>query len=316
MRKCVSMVAVATTAVGLAGCSSPERPREPAKAAQPLSPAPSPDARAAGQHAPVPPIAVAAHAAGAAAGAAGANQPAAATGVAPDGTPQAPDASLAVVADPGLIPGSVTGTGPGPDSSHDPSHDPAHAVAPNPGGPALAPSGTAPMSPPAAAGHAWGRHTPARGVMAPPPALPAPAPPPVRDHLPDHRAQAPNIGYDPQASAATQIMDALIASQLDGKAVLLDFGANWCAACRDLDKAMHTPQARAVLERSYHVVRIDLGTYDNMKLASQYDAYGTYGMPLLVVLAPDGTVRADSARNGQPPYDEAGLSAWLRQWAR
>ncbi|NUP52243.1 MAG: hypothetical protein HOW97_33710, partial [Catenulispora sp.] len=143
--------------------------------------------------------------------AAATNQPGSPPGVAPDGTPQAPDDALA---DPGPILGSVPGTGSIPNASHDPSHDPARASAPNPGGPALAPSGTAPMSSQAAMGHASGRNTPARGVMAPPPALPAPAPPPARDHLPDHRAQAPNTGYDPRA-AATQTMDSLIASQLD-----------------------------------------------------------------------------------------------------
>jgi hypothetical protein len=64
------------------------------------------------------------------------------------------------------------------------------------------------------------------------------------------------------------------------------------------------------------VVQIDLGNADpaHMQLATQYDALGTFGMPLLVVLNPDGAVRADSARSGQPKYTEADLAAWLNQW--
>lgn len=142
------------------------------------------------------------------------------------------------------------------------------------------------------------------------PAPPRPAPPPTP-------AQDTNIGYDPNAVATAQIMNAVAAAQMDGKAVLLDFGANWCTACRALDKAMQTPKVRAVLEQYYHVVRIDLGNADpqHMRLATQYDALGTFGMPLLVVLNPDGTVRADSARSGQPKYTEADMAAWLNQWA-
>jgi hypothetical protein len=80
---------------------------------------------------------------------------------------------------------------------------------------------------------------------------------------------------------------------------------------------MHTPKAQAVLAQSYHVVQIDLGNgdADHMKIASLYDPFGTFGMPLLVVLNPDGSVRVDSARSGQPKYDEAGVAAWLSQWA-
>lgn len=214
----------------------------------------------------------------------------------PSGIRRAPDAALEAV------------TGPAP-----------AAAGPEIGAPVAAPSGTTAFVPRQGSG---GHVAPARVAgdeprAAPPPALPAPAPPQVQNHLPDHRAQSPGLGYSAQAVAAAQIMRALVAARSDGKAVLLDFGADWCAACRSLDKAMHTPKAQAVLAQSYHVVQIDLGNADadHMKIASQYDPYGTYGMPLLIVLGPDGSVRADSARSGQPKYDEAGFTAWLKQWA-
>jgi thiol-disulfide isomerase/thioredoxin len=179
------------------------------------------------------------------------------------------------------------------------------------GVPVLIPSGTTDVAPRPAHPHV-GAAAPARSgaaaAMAPASPRPAPAPP---------TAQDPNLGYDPNAAATAQIVNAVAAAQRDGKAVLLDFGASWCTACRALDKAMHTPKAQAVLAHSYHVVKIDLGDADpqHMSLATQYDALGTFGMPLLVVLNPDGTVRADSAHTGQPKYTEADMAAWLSQWA-
>ena len=175
----------------------------------------------------------------------------------------------------------------------------------------LIPSGTTDVAPQPGHPHAAGGSARAAGAApAMAPAAPRPAPPPPS-------AQGANIGYDPNAAATSQIMNAVAAAQMDGKAVLLDFGATWCTACRALDKAMNTPKARSVLEQHYHVVQIDLGNADptHMQLATQYDALGTFGMPLLVVLNPDGTVRADSARSGQPKYTEADMAAWLNQWA-
>ncbi|NUR62439.1 MAG: hypothetical protein HOV87_27840 [Catenulispora sp.] len=300
MRKCVSMVAAATAAVGLAGCSSPHRTREPAGAAQPLSTAPSPDAHAAaGNPGSVPPVGVDARVKAA-------NQPPAAAKQQPPGVQRAPDGTLEGVAD------ARVGTG-----AADSPGSPAAAVpgvanpgTVNPGGQAPAPSGTTPMSAPlghSVTGHAAPpKAAPAKASTVPPAALPAPAPP-----------TSGTAGNDSQPSAMAQLVEAMAAAQSDGKAVLLDFGAGDSAESRALDAALRAPQSRAVLARSYHVVHIDPGSGDPglMKIAAQY-AFGASGGPLLVVLSPDGTVRADSIHNGRPRYDDAGVAAWLRQWAR
>jgi uncharacterized protein YyaL (SSP411 family) len=112
------------------------------------------------------------------------------------------------------------------------------------------------------------------------------------------------------------MLSAVAAASADGKPVLLDIGGSTCSSCKALDRAMHSPKAQAVLAQSYHVVKIDPGGAGPMNIAFQYYASATNGMPLLVVLNPDGTVRGDSAHNGQPSYDEAGVTAWLKQWAR
>ena len=286
MRKCVSMVAVASTALGLAACSASHQAGEPAGAGQQLSTqaasgtgtGPQRAARAQGLHAGVPNAAF----------------------------PAVPVASGAAGAKPGPggkdpRPGQVARQG----------------AAPTVPAPVLIPSGTTDVAPhptpqaAQAAQVAAGRPA-AAGALAP--ALPRPAPPPPPAQ--ERRGAAANLGYDADAAASAQIMNAVAAAQMDGKAVLLDFGATWCTACKVLDNAMRTPKVQAILAQSYHVVRIDLGNADpaHLALATQYAAYGTFGMPLLVVLNPDGTVRANSALTGQPKYTEADMAAWLSQY--
>lgn len=287
MRKCVSLVAVASAAVGLAACSSPSQHKEPPGAAQPVGAAASPESVRGAQAVHAAPVAAA---------------------------PAVPGASGAVPAHPAAAgagqnpqPGQGTGQGAGQGVGQAAAHDAASAI----GVPVLIPSGTTGAVPQPAHPHAAdGSARPAGASPALAPAPPRPAPPPP------HSAQDANIGYDPNAAATSQIMTAVAAAQMDGKAVLLDFGANWCTACRALDKAMHTPKVRSVLQQHYHVVQIDLGNADpaHMALATQYDPLGTFSMPLLVVLNPDGSVRADSARSGQPKYTEADMAAWLNQW--
>jgi len=288
VRKCVSLVAVASAAVGLAACSSPSQHREPAGAAKPVGAAASPESVRAAHAVPAAPIA-AAPVVPAASGAVPAHAAAAGAGRNPQ-------------------PGQAAGQAAGQGAAQGAAHDSASAI----GAPVLIPSGTTGAVPQPAHPHAAGGSArPAGASRALAPALPRPAP------APPQSAQGTNIGYDPNAAATSQIMNAVAAAQMDGKTVLLDFGANWCTACRALDKAMHTPKVRSVLQQRYHVVQIDLGNADpaHMALATQYDPLGTFGMPLLVVLNPDGSVRADSARSGQPKYTEADMAAWLNQWA-
>ncbi|WP_344669401.1 thioredoxin family protein [Catenulispora yoronensis] len=297
---------MASTAVGLAGCSSPDRAREPAGAAHPLGTAAGENGQNVkngqgqdGQNSKqgkknqpargdqIPPLAVAANVPGAHP-AAGSAADAAADTAAGKQLPAArpnPDGGLE-----GL---GLTGT----------------TVAPASG--AAVPSGTTSLPDHQAGGRSAlpRRGSPGKGQAAPAPASPAPAPP-------------QNTGSGSSDSSLAQIMDAVVASRMDGKEVLLEIAGDGCADCRALDQAMHSPKAQAVLAQSYHVVRIDPGGAG--AIASQYGLSGlsggsggsaSSGMPTLVVLNPDGTVRADSSRTGRPAFTEAGLSSWLKQWA-
>ena len=96
--------------------------------------------------------------------------------------------------------------------------------------------------------------------------------------------------YDEQADAAGDVQHALSAAQADHKQVLLVFGANWCADCRALDKAMHG-SSRHLIDSQFDVVKIDVGNFDkNLYLAKRYGNPIAKGIPALVVLGADNQV--------------------------
>lgn len=102
--------------------------------------------------------------------------------------------------------------------------------------------------------------------------------------------------YDESANAEADIAAALAASRSDGKNVLLVFGANWCPWCRRLEHTLTQNQAvRTELERGFRVVHVDTGargTGKNAEVAARYGDPTRLGLPVIVVLRPDGSVAA------------------------
>lgn len=110
-----------------------------------------------------------------------------------------------------------------------------------------------------------------------PPVVPAPVP----------------TGYDPNADAAAAVAAALAQSRRDGRPVLVEFGADWCVDCQALARRATDPAVRLVLQRDYRLVTVDVGHGDrNGALAARWIDLKRSGIPALVVLNPDGTVRA------------------------
>jgi thiol:disulfide interchange protein len=98
------------------------------------------------------------------------------------------------------------------------------------------------------------------------------------------------ILYDPGLDAPAAIDAALARAKVDGKNVLLDFGADWCPDCHVLDSYFEDPRAKAILEDSYHVVRIDVGNFDkNLESATKYGNVIGVGIPSVMILDGKGT---------------------------
>jgi thiol:disulfide interchange protein len=125
--------------------------------------------------------------------------------------------------------------------------------------------------------------------------------------------------YDPPAAASAAVAAALAQSRRDGRPVLVEFGAARCADCQALAQRIADPAVKLLLQRDYRLVAVDVG-HDgrNAAPAARWIDLKRSGIPALVVLNPDGTVRATtqdgSVANARTlsSDDVAGrLVAWL-----
>ncbi len=79
----------------------------------------------------------------------------------------------------------------------------------------------------------------------------------------------------------------LAAAKAEGKPVMIDFYADWCAACKELDKFTYVdPQVAQEAERFVNV-KID-GTVEDDAIQALYKTYGVQGLPTVVFLDSTG----------------------------
>jgi protein disulfide-isomerase len=101
--------------------------------------------------------------------------------------------------------------------------------------------------------------------------------------------------YDERADARAEIARMLECARDERKPLLVMFGANWCPWCRKLDRLLATDAELAKLADSAVLrLNVDIGQYDrNLDVAAGYGVTGLddTGIPMLVVLRPDGSVR-------------------------
>ncbi|WP_052443214.1 thioredoxin family protein [Streptacidiphilus neutrinimicus] len=130
--------------------------------------------------------------------------------------------------------------------------------------------------------------------------------------------------YAPGVDASAAVAGALAQSRRDGRPVLVEFGADWCVDCQALGRRVADPAVRLVLQRDYRLVTVDIGHYDrNGALAARWIDLKRSGIPALVVLNPDGTVRATTqdgsfanARKLSSDDVASRLVAWLYPTSR
>ncbi|MFE9560012.1 thioredoxin family protein [Streptomyces sp. NPDC006487] len=192
---------------------------------------------------------------------------------------------------------------------------------PAPSAAASASAPSAPAAPAAAVPAAAAATTPARQKAAAKAAVPSP-----KSAKPDTGA-APKTGsgsghsgftagYDEGSDGSAAVKEALTAAAADGKKVLIDFGSNGCGNCRAADKVFGGSTVGAVLDASYHVVKVDISAGFEMLTGYCPAQKGkAYAMPVLVVLNSKGEVTTQTYTTGNPKLTNDGLGAFLRQWA-
>jgi thiol:disulfide interchange protein DsbD len=124
----------------------------------------------------------------------------------------------------------------------------------------------------------------------------APAAPSSSSSSPDSSAPHQEIAWvrvgGEEGAMAT--FDAAVAqAKTDCKPVMIDFGADWCIACKELDKLTYV-DARVQQEASRFVnIKID-ATTDTPALAALQAKYGVVGLPTIVFLSSAGLRSANA----------------------
>jgi thiol-disulfide isomerase/thioredoxin len=130
-------------------------------------------------------------------------------------------------------------------------------------------------------------------------------------------AQDPRGPYDPRSDANAKIEAALADARAHRKFVLLDFGANWCPACRELQSAFAAAEVRTYLKMHFNLVHIDIGNFDrNGAVTREYGFPTSAGIPAEVVLTAEGkpmTIERAGAM-GHASASAPLLLAWLSSW--
>ncbi|MCB9760401.1 MAG: thioredoxin family protein [Alphaproteobacteria bacterium] len=75
-----------------------------------------------------------------------------------------------------------------------------------------------------------------------------------------------------------------------GKPVVLDFTADWCAACKELEHFTYTDPAVIALAGEFVPVMIDATRDDDPRIQALFNKYAVTGLPTVLFMKPDGTV--------------------------
>lgn len=124
--------------------------------------------------------------------------------------------------------------------------------------------------------------------------------------------------YDESADGSKQITDALALAKKEKKNVLLQFGANWCGWCHRLHKLFETDKGIAEkLKSDFVVVMIDVNEGHNEAVNKKYGEPTKFGLPVLVVLDPEGkllTTQDTGNLEEGDHHDPKKVMAFLKEW--
>jgi thioredoxin:protein disulfide reductase len=87
------------------------------------------------------------------------------------------------------------------------------------------------------------------------------------------------------------------------KPVFIDFYADWCAPCKELDKETFSSPEVVSLSNNFMMLKVDLTSADNPNTEALREKYQARGVPTLVFLKPDGEEMPDLRATGFEPKE-------------
>lgn len=109
--------------------------------------------------------------------------------------------------------------------------------------------------------------------------------------------------HEPQSIAWLNTHEAGIArAKADGKAVMIDFTAEWCTGCKELDAQTFVDPRVAAEAARFVALKLDATEPDDA-MNALFARYNVYGLPTVVFIKPDGTVLDNPRVTGFTPPD-------------
>ena len=96
---------------------------------------------------------------------------------------------------------------------------------------------------------------------------------------------------------------ALATASSESRPVILDFTADWCAACKELEHLTYTDPAVVSCAAEFIPVMID-GTEDTPEFSALRAKYGFQGLPAVYFICPNGDVVENLTLKGFEPADQ------------
>lgn len=118
------------------------------------------------------------------------------------------------------------------------------------------------------------------------------------------------LPLDEDAGWLTRFPEARAEAARQGKPLVVDGWARWCAACLELGKITFRDEAVQARFEGFVRVKLDMDAPENQKL---WDEYGIQGLPWVAFFGPDGQLRKEHTLGGfeEPPEFAARLDRVL-----
>lgn len=122
--------------------------------------------------------------------------------------------------------------------------------------------------------------------------------------LVDGSALSWSMTFNAQQAGSVQPFEAALAkAKADCRPVMIDFFADWCSACKELDKLTYTAPEVALESARFVNIKVD-GTEDHDALTALYERFGVQGLPTVAFIDADGEVLKSPKVTGWMPPEK------------